>query len=186
LIFSLFVTFFKIGLFTFGGGYAMISHIRDEIVEKKHWIDDDGLSDIIAIAESTPGPIAINIATFIGYKRARFAGAFAATAGVIIPAFLVMLVIALFLDGISENRYVAYAFEGIKCAVAFLIIKAGVEMFFRLPKKPFPVVVFILVLSALTVLDIFSVSFGSVWFIAIGGVAGLTLFLLSQKGGKAK
>lgn len=160
----------------------MISHIREEVVEKKHWTDSDGLSDIIAIAESTPGPIAINLATYIGYQQAGFFGSLAATVGVVAPAFVIMLCISLFLDGFMANRYVAYAFEGIKCAVAFLIIKAGVEMFLQLPKKPFPITVFAAALIALFVLEILSVSFGSILFIALGGIVGLTFFIISSRG----
>ena len=160
----------------------MISHIREEVVEKKHWTDSDGLSDIIAIAESTPGPIAINLATYLGFKQAGFFGSLAATAGVVVPAFAIMLLISLFLDGFMTNIYVAYAFEGIKCAVAFLIIKAGVEMFFLLPKKPFPIAVFAAVLIALLALEIFSVSFGSILFIALGGIVGLIFFMISSRG----
>ncbi len=181
MIITLFLTFFKIGLFTFGGGYAMISHIREEIVEKKQWTDSNELSDIIAVAESTPGPIAINLATYIGYKKAGFFGALAATAGVIVPAFAIILCLSLFLDGFMENKYVSYAFEGIKCAVAFLILKAGIEMYIQLKKNLFTVAVFFSVLAALAILDFFSVSFGSVLFIALGGIAGITFFIVSSR-----
>lgn len=181
MIITLFLTFFKIGLFTFGGGYAMISHIREEIVEKKRWTDSDELSDIIAVAESTPGPIAINLATYIGYKMSGFFGALAATAGVIIPAFAIILCISVFLDGFMENKYVAYAFEGIRCAVAFLILKAGIEMFIQLKKTSFTMFVFFLVITALAVLDFLSVSFGSVLFIALGGIAGIVYFIITSR-----
>ena len=121
---ELFMTFFKIGLFTFGGGYAMISQIKEAVVEKKKWLSDDELMEIITIAESTPGPIAINLATFVGYKRKGVKGSIAATLGVILPSFIILYIISLFLDSFMENKYVAYAFSGIKCAVAFLILKA--------------------------------------------------------------
>ena len=164
----------------------MISHIRDEVVEKKQWITNDELSDIIAVAESTPGPIAINLATYIGYRKSGFSGALVSTFGVVVPAFAVMLIISLFFDSFMSNKYVAYAFEGIKCAVAFLILKAGAEMFLHLPKKAFSLVVFFVSLIALAILGIFSVSFSSLLFIAAGGVAGLLFFIVSNAKGKTR
>jgi len=175
LLLSLFLVFFKIGLFTFGGGYAMISQIRETVVEKKKWADDNEVSDIIAVAESTPGPIAINLATYIGYKKAGFLGSLCATLGVVIPAFTVMIIIALFSDKIMTNKYVVYAFNGIKCAVAFLILKAGIEMALKLEKKKLVIAFFIAVLAALIILDLLSVSFSSLVFIIAGGVLGIII-----------
>src|SRR5574344_471028 len=119
---SLFLTFSKIGAITFGGGYAMISIIKQEIVDKYHWLTDDELTEIIAIAESTPGPIAINMATYVGYKRTGILGSILATLGVVIPSVVIILIISLFLDAFMSNNYVMYAFEGIKCGVALLIL----------------------------------------------------------------
>ena len=116
---ELFVTFFKIGLFTFGGGYAMISIIEDNCVEKKQWITDDELMQIITIAESTPGPIAINMATYVGYKRGKALGSVMATLGVVLPSFIIIYLISLFLEKFMEFKVVKYAFVGINAAVAF-------------------------------------------------------------------
>ena len=184
LLFTLFVSFFKIGLFTFGGGYAMISNIRELVVEQKNWLDDDEMTQIIAVSESTPGPIAINMATYVGFREAGILGSIAATVGVVLPAFLIILLVSLVLDGIMDNRFVRYALDGIKCAVAFLILKAGVQMFGGIRKDVFSVVVFSAIISALLILDFLSLSFSSVSFIIAGGIAGFVFFLVS--GGKEK
>ncbi len=131
---QLFLTFFKIGAFTFGGGYAMIPLIQKEVVENKKWVSDDDILEIIAIAESTPGPIAINTATFIGCRTAGFCGAFCATLGVVIPSFIVILLIANLLKGFSDIKVVKYAFFGIRAGVLALLLKAFVGMMKKCPK----------------------------------------------------
>lgn len=128
-IFKLFVSFFKIGLFTFGGGYAMIPFIQSEAVEKHKWISDDDILDILAIAESTPGPIAINSATFIGNKLAGFWGAATATFGVVLPSFLIISIISYFLELFSNAQILSYAFLGIRAGVLALILKAFWNMY---------------------------------------------------------
>ncbi len=173
MLFSLFFAFFKIGLFTFGGGYAMIAQIKESIVEKKQWLTSDELMEIITIAESTPGPIAINLATYVGYKRRGALGSALATLGVVLPSLIIIYIISLFLEAFMANIYVAYAFIGIKCAVAFLIIKAGVEMFVELPKKVLPLVVFFVVLGAAVTFELFSRSLSSVLLIIVGGLIGI-------------
>ena len=112
-IFELFATFFKIGLFTFGGGYAMIGIIEDTCVEKKKWITHDDMMTVTVIAESTPGPIAINCSTFVGYKQGGFLGSVAATCGVVMPSFIIIYLISLFLDSLLEVQLIANAFRGI-------------------------------------------------------------------------
>lgn len=134
-IFTLFVTFFKIGAFTFGGGYAMIPLIQKEVAEKHKWITDDDILEIIAIAESTPGPIAINSATFVGYRTAGFFGAFFSTFGVVLPSFLIISVISMVLREFHEVRAVRYAFFGIRAGVLGLIVKALVSMYKKCPKN---------------------------------------------------
>ncbi|MGN0424303.1 MAG: chromate transporter [Acetatifactor sp.] len=131
---ELFITFAKIGMFTFGGGYAMISLIEHECVEEKRWITADELMDITVIAESTPGPVAINCATYTGYKRAGMKGAVAATVGMVIPSFLILLLISSFMDSLLEYEIVAKAFRGIRVAVGFLIAKVGINMVRKLLK----------------------------------------------------
>ena len=109
MLFSLFINFFKIGLFTFGGGYAMIAQIREEVVAKRNWLTEDELIEVIAIAESTPGPLAINLATFVGYKQRGFRGSLAATLGVCIPSVIIIFVISLFFDAFIANKYVDHS-----------------------------------------------------------------------------
>lgn len=182
---SLFLCFLKIGLFTFGGGYAMIAQIKESVVQRKGWITEDELIEVIAIAESTPGPIAINLATFVGYKRKGFWGSVAATLGVTVPSVCIIFLISLFLDAFMANRYVAYAFRGIQCAVAFLILKAGFDMLSKVPRKPLPLITFVAVLSAMIVFDLFAINFSSIFFILIGGLIGIVVYglLSNRKGG---
>ena len=123
-VFQLFITFIKIGAFTFGGGYAMVPLIQRETVEKKKWINDDDILEIVAIAESTPGPIAVNSATFVGYKTAGVLGAAAATIGVVLPSFTIIYFISFVIDKFENNTAVKHAFSGIRAGVLALIIKA--------------------------------------------------------------
>ena len=177
-ILDLFLTFFKIGLFTFGGGYAMISTIREIIVEKKNWITDDELMQIITIAESTPGPIAINMATYIGYKQKKVLGSVLATLGVVLPSFVIIFLISLFLERFMEFKVVQYAFVGINAAVAFLIIKTGISLLLKVEKKILPIGTFIIVFSLMIILDILSLKFSSLYYIIIGGIIGIIYYAI--------
>ncbi|MBQ9355408.1 MAG: chromate transporter, partial [Clostridia bacterium] len=129
ILLKLFITFLKIGAFTFGGGYAMIALLQNEFVSQKKWINEDDFLEIIAIAESTPGPIAINSATFIGYKMAGFWGSFFSTLAICIPSFSIIFLISLFFDKFLNFKYVTYAFKGIQVCVVYLIFSAGIKMF---------------------------------------------------------
>ena len=133
-LWSLFATFFKIGGFTFGGGYAMIPLIQKEAVERKGWITDDDILEIIAIAESTPGPIAINAATFVGYRTCGFLGAACATLGVVLPSFVIILLISYVLEQFQQFKPVQYAFNGIRVGVLALLFKALWTMYKKSPK----------------------------------------------------
>lgn len=132
---ELFLTFLKIGAFTFGGGYAMIPIIQDEVVRKNKWLDDNDLLEIIAVSESTPGPIAINAATFIGFQKAGVWGSFFCTLGVVLPSFFIILIISLFFRKFQDIQIVKYAFNGIRSAVVALIIKALISMYKQCPKN---------------------------------------------------
>ena len=131
---QVFASFFKIGAFTFGGGYAMIPLIQNEAVEKRHWVTDEDILDIIAIAESTPGPIAINSATFVGYKAAGVLGSVCATLGVVLPSFVIILLLSFVLKQFSEFKPVVYAFNGIRAGVLALLVKALWTMYKKSPK----------------------------------------------------
>ena len=175
-LFELFLTFFKIGLFTFGGGYAMISQIKENVVEKHKWLTDDELVEIIAIAEATPGPIAINMATYVGYKRKGVLGSAFATLGVVLPSFIIIFIISMFAESFKQNEYVKYAFSGIKAAVAFLILKTGINMVKKMKKKLYPVITFSVVLCLMILFELFAVSFSAIYLILIGGVMGIVLY----------
>lgn len=182
MLLELFLTFAKIGIFTFGGGYAMIAQIKEVVVERKGWLDEEELLQIITVAESTPGPIAINMATYVGYKKKGVVGSIMATLGVVLPSLLLLFVISLCLDEFMKNKYVAYAFTGIKCGVAFLILRAGFGLLKKVEKKPVPLVTFGVVFALMILFDLLAVSFSSIWFILMGGVLGILLYaVLSPK-----
>ena len=122
MLFKLFTTFFKIGLFCFGGGFAMIPLIQREVIERHRWIDEKDFLDMLVLAQSTPGPVAVNTSVFVGYKMAGVAGAIAATLGTVLPSFIVILLLALFFAEVRENRYVDAAFRAMRPAVVALIV----------------------------------------------------------------
>ena len=173
---QLFGTFFKIGAFTFGGGYAMIPLIQREMVENKRWITDDDILEIIAIAESTPGPIAINAATFVGYRVAGFFGAFFATAGVVLPSFVAILAISFILREFQHIRAVKYAFNGIRAGVLALLIKAWWTMYKKAPKG---VVAYMVMGLAFVLTAFLNVSILPV--IVLCAVIGLVSSLLAER-----
>lgn len=177
---TLFLTFLKIGAFTFGGGYAMIPIIEKEIVDKHHWINSEDILDIFAISESTPGPIAINSATFIGYKIAGVFGSFCATFGVVLPSFVIISVISLVLREFSDIKAVQYAFNGIRAGVLALIIKALVSMYKKVPKGLFSYILMgaSFVIAAFTDINVI--------FVIIGcAVAGLVNSFIIKRRAKA-
>ena len=190
ILLELFLTFAKIGLFTFGGGYAMISIIENNCVERKKWITHDEMMNITVIAESTPGPIAINCATFTGYKKAGFAGALAATLGMVIPSFLVIYLISMFLDNFLELTVVANAFRGIKIAVGILILDAAITMIRKMHKKKLPRTIMICSCLVMLGINIFSLNFSSISLMLIAAAVSLSIFVIQgapeQKGGAKK
>lgn len=186
VLLQLFWTMFKIGLFTFGGGYAMIAVIEREIIERKKWIENDEFLDMIAIAESTPGPLAINSATFIGYKMCGVLGSVFATLGVVLPSFIIIYVISLFFDAFLKITWVGFAFRGIQVAVAFLILNAGLKMFGKLKKSVFNVLLLVVTIGCLVGFSLFAVKFSTVFYILIGGTVGLLTFLIQIAKDKKK
>ena len=180
---DLFRTFFRLGLFTFGGGYAMLGNIREVVLERKKWLTEEELLQVITIAESTPGPIAVNLSTYVGYQKGGVGGSIAATTGVILPSFVIILLISFFLDAFMANRYVAAAFVGIKSAVVFLILRAGWQMLTKLSKKPLPLTVFGLVIVGMLLLSALSISFSSIPLLLAGGLLTLVIDgIQSRKG----
>ena len=178
---ELFLTFFKLGATTFGGGYAMMSQIKEIVVEKKGWLTNDELLEIFAISESTPGPVAINMATYIGFQKGKILGSILATFGVVLPSFIIIFIISLFLNKFLENQYVAYAFVGIKCAVAFLILKAGISLLKKIKKSVWQMIVFVIVLAAMICFELFSINFSSIYLILIGGLIGIMILTIQDQ-----
>ena len=176
---DLFLTLFKIGLFTFGGGYAMIALLENEFIGKKKWIEKDEFLDLVAIAESTPGPIAINAATYIGYKCSGFWGALVATVAICIPSFVIIYAISLFFDLFLSLTYVAYAFRGIQVGVIYLIFSAGLRMLKNMKKKPFPLIIFSATLLGMLLCSILAVNFSTIFYILISGALGVAIYLCS-------
>jgi chromate transporter len=170
---ELFLTMLKIGLFTFGGGYAMIALLENEFVEKKKYVDKEEFLDMVAIAESTPGPIAINAATYLGYKSLGFLGSFVATLGVIIPSFIIIFTISLFFDAFLSFALVEYAFRGIQVCVIYLVFSAGLKMLKSMKKTVFSVSVVSVVVLSMIIFSVFAVSFSSIFYILICGCIGL-------------
>lgn len=170
----------KIGLFTFGGGYAMLALLENEFVTKRGWLERDEFLDMTAIAESTPGPIAINSATYIGYKTAGVFGSLAATVGVCIPSVAVIYLISLFFDAFLSLSVVGYAFRGIQVCVVYLILSAGLKMLRGIRKNVFSVVILSLTVLLMTAFSLLSVRFSSVFYILASGMAGVCLYLLRR------
>ena len=177
---SLFLTMMKIGLFTFGGGYAMIALIENEFVEKKKWLDKDEFLDVAAIAESTPGPIAINAATYIGYKNSGIIGSMIATLGICIPSFVIIYAISLFFDDFLSFTLVAYAFKGIQICVIYLILTAGLKMLKQIKKTIFNIIIFSITLICMIVFSLFAVKFSTIFYILISGACGVAVYLLGK------
>ncbi|MGI6594130.1 MAG: chromate transporter [Christensenellales bacterium] len=174
-IFSLFFTFLKIGAFTFGGGYAMISILERDLVENKKWLTEDEMTTVIAIAESTPGPIAINSATYVGAKLGGFLGALLASTAVMLPSIIIIVLISLGIEKFSSNNYFKWAFMGIKAAVAALILNAALRFLsvFKDLKKPIYYIVFVASL-ALSLLSSFHViKFDVVFIILLAAITGI-------------
>lgn len=175
-LWKLFFTFLKIGAFTFGGGYAMIPLIQKEAVENQKWVTDEDILNVVAIAESTPGPIAINAATFVGYQVAGFAGSLAATLGVVLPSFVLILILSYVLQQFQDLKVVAYAFKGIRVGVIVLLLKALWKMF-KANKKGWAAYVLMglsFVLTAVCKVSSFLV-------IALCGMLGLAYSLMAER-----
>lgn len=176
---ELFLSMLKIGLFTFGGGYAMISLLDNEFVNKKKWIETDEFFDLVAVAESTPGPIAINCATYIGYKTEKLLGAIFATLGMITPSLVIIYCISLFFNQFLSTAWVASAFKGIQICVVFLIFSAGLKMLKKIKKTAFSVSIMSITFLCMVIFNLFAVDFSSIFYILISGSIGLFLYAIN-------
>lgn len=178
---TLFFTFFKIGLFTFGGGYAMIALLEEEFIQRRKWLDKDEFLDMTAIAESTPGPVAINSATYLGYKLAKVPGAATATVAVCLPSFLIIYAISLFFEQFTQLTVIANAFKGIQVCVIYLIFSAGVRMLKALDKSPFATGVLAAVMLVMVGLSLAGVSVSSILLILLSGAADVAAWLIGRR-----
>ena len=187
---QLFLSFMKVGLFTFGGGYAMISVITDTCVEKKRWLTQDEMMNLSVVAESTPGPIAINCATYVGYKMAGMMGAVLATLGIVLPSFLILYIISMFLEHFLVYKMIAAACRGIKIGVSLLILDAGSTMLKKMKKKPQPRIIAGCALIIMLLSNIFSLRISSVVLMLAAGIISLFVFavkrVLAQRGGEGQ
>ena len=185
IVLDLFLTFAKIGLFTFGGGYAMIALIEHSCVEQKRWITHDEMMDVTVIAESTPGPIAINCATFVGYKQRGLLGSVAATVGIVLPSFCIIFMISMFLDNFLEIAWIAHAFMGIKIAVGILILDAAIKMIKKMQKKPAPLAIMGCSFITMLLIDVFALRISSITLMLVAAVVSFAMFLTNRNNGKA-
>ena len=179
-VLRLFLVMVKIGLFTFGGGYAMIALLESELVTKRNWLEKDEFLDMVAVAESTPGPVAVNMATFIGYRQGGVAGAAFSTIGVCLPSFLIIFGISFFFDAFLSLSYVSYAFKGIRVCVIYLILSSGWKLLKTMERTPFSLLLFGTVFSAILVFSLLSVRFSSVLYILLSALAGFFLYLIQK------
>ena len=184
ILIDLFFTFAKMGLFTFGGGYAMISLIEHTCVDQKAWITHDDMMNVTVIAESTPGPIAINCATFVGYRQKGFVGALVATLGMTLPSFCVIYLISMFLDDFLDIVWIANAFEGIKIAVGLLILDAALTMLKKTRKKRITDVIMMCSFGAMLSIDLFALHFSTIALLLVAGIVSLILFVVQECTGR--
>ena len=190
ILFELFLIFAKIGLFTFGGGYAMLSLIENNCVEKKKWITHDEMMNVTVIAESTPGPIAINCATFVGFKQAGLLGALIATFGMVFPSFVIIYTVSMFLDNFLEITLIANAFKGIKVAVGILVLDTAITMIRKMHRRVLPKVIMLCSFAAMLLINIFAWDFSSIALMLVAAAISLAIFCVKgkpeQEGGAEK
>lgn len=187
-ILNLFYTFFKIGLFTFGGGYAMVGIIQAEIVEKRHWIRQDEFFEILVIAESTPGPISVNVATYVGYKVAGIVGSIFSTLGLVLPSLLIIYIISLFFEDFLALTIVDKAFKGIKVGVMVLLVTTVIKLAKQMKRDAYFYIMLSIALTTMILFSIFIPDFTwiSLILIALGLILGIVNTSLGKFFGKRK
>ena len=181
---DLFLGFLKVGCFAFGGAYGAIPLIRD-VVMSYGWLSDEMLTYMIAVSESAPGPIMVNLATYIGSSQAGFVGSVIATLAVVLPSFLIIYAISLFFDAFLSLTYAQYAFKGIQVCVIYLILSAGLKMLKQIKKNIFNVTIVSLTVVCMVTLSVLAVRFSTVFYILISGTVGVIVYLLNKlRGGE--
>lgn len=180
LLSELFFTMFKIGFIAFGGGYAIVALLENELISKKKWTTHEEFMDMVGIAESTPGPIAINSATYIGYKKAGILGSLMATLGVCTPCFILMYIVSIFYNFFMANTYIAAAFKGIQVCVIYLIANAGLKLFRNIKKTLLSILTLLITSICIVAFNILNISFSSIWYIVIFGILNIFLVTISN------
>ena len=183
---QLFLTFARIGLFTFGGGYAMISLIEHTCVDRKKWMTHEEMMNMTVIAESTPGPIAINCATFVGWKRGGLLGSIVATVGVVLPSFVILYLISTVLDNFLQIPLVAHAFQGIRIGVGLLILSVALNMVKKTEKNPRPRIIAGCACAVMLVVNFTAVKVSSIALMVIAGGISLILYLAGRRKKEAR
>lgn len=178
----LFLTFLKIGALTFGGGYAMIPIIEDEVTKKRKWISEMEILDVIAISETTPGPIAVNAATYVGYKVSGILGSIVATIGLAIPSFVIIFIISFFYQDFMKWQIIAAMFKGLKVGVILLLINALFKLKKGVKTNLIGIILFVVALSATLLFSIFDIGFRylSLCLILLGIIVGISLTALGK------
>ena len=179
MLLRLFTTFFKIGLFTFGGGYAMIPLIQREVIERRKWIEEKDFLDMLVLAQSTPGPIAVNTAVFVGYKIAGVLGAIMATLGTVLPSFIIILLLALFFAEVRENRYVDAAFRAMRPAVVALIVAPLIGLVKGMKW-------YLMAVSAAVAMAVWYFGFSPAYLIGVSLVIGAVIAVVNGRKGAKK
>ena len=181
---ELFFTFMKIGAVSFGGGYAMLSLIHHTCVEQKQWITDEEMTEISIIAESTPGPIAVNMATYVGYKNGGIPGSLISTLGFILPSGILIYILSTSLISLLNVPAVIKAFSGIKSAAAILIFDAAVTMFAKLTKDYFSISIFIFAFIFMFIINLFHFKISSIELMILSSALSLLYWKLNDKNHK--
>lgn len=171
---------FKIGMFTIGGGHAMLAFLQNEFVSKRGWVEKDEFLDMVVISESTPGPIAINIATYLGYQRAGFWGALFSTVGMCVPSLIIIYLISLFFDAFLSLTLVQYAFRGVQACVVYLVFSMGLGLLKSVKKDLYSVIVLGTVFLCATLFSLFAVNFSTIFYILICGALSVLLYLIRR------
>ena len=178
---KLFLTFLKLGFLSIGGGNTMVSMLEGELINKKKWLTVEELTEMIAVAECTPGPIAINIATYIGYKRGKILGALCATLGIVIPPVICMFIIATFLDKLAQFNFVNYILSGIKCGVIILLLSVSISLIKKSKIDLFSILAILVVVISKIILTIFGLDFSAIYYIITGALFGITIYGIIPK-----
>ena len=180
---TLFLTFLKVGALTFGGGYAMIPIIEEEVTKKRKWISEMEVLDILAISETTPGPIAVNTATYVGYKVGGILGGIIATLGLVVPSFVIIFVISFFYKDFMQWQVIQAAFKGLKVGVVILLFNALLKLRKGVKINLVGIILFVIALSVMLISSIFVIEFKyfSLCLILLGIVTGIVLTILGRK-----